>query len=107
MAVGVAIKTILMGILTLAIVGYGLYLLFTGQVVAGLLLIFIVEPIAMFIADLATGLIVALLVAVGAVAGAAVPGRVKPAGRPAVNAAVAAADEFEEQVTLPGSGYRS
>jgi hypothetical protein len=64
LAVGGAIKGLLLTIGSLGVIGYGVYLLATHHVVAGLLLIFIGEPIILFVADLATGLILAALVVI-------------------------------------------
>jgi hypothetical protein len=55
---------LLLGVGSLAVTGYGVYSLFTGHFVRGLLIIFIGEPIWLFISDFATGLILAMVVLV-------------------------------------------
>jgi hypothetical protein len=62
LAVGGAIKGFALAVGSIAVIGYGIYSLFTGQVVRGLVIIFIGEPIWLFIADIATGLILAVVV---------------------------------------------
>lgn len=64
LAIGGAVKGLLMGLGGLAVFGYAIYLLVTGHIVTGLLLIFIGEPIIMFIADLATAAVLAVIVAI-------------------------------------------
>ena len=62
--IGGAIKGLLMTLGSLAVFGYGIYLLVEGRIVAGLLLIFIGEPIILFIADLATAAVLGVIVAI-------------------------------------------
>jgi ABC-type bacteriocin/lantibiotic exporter with double-glycine peptidase domain len=62
--IGSAIKGLLMTLGSLAVFGYGIYLLVQGRLVAGLLLIFIGEPIILFIADLATAAVLGIIVAI-------------------------------------------
>ena len=69
LAIGGAVKGVLLTLGSLAVFGYGTYMLVTGHVVAGLLIIFIGEPIWLFVADIATGLILALLVVVAGLFG--------------------------------------
>lgn len=64
LVVGGAIKGFLLGVGSLVVTGYGVYSLFTGHVLRGLLIIFIAEPIWLLVADIATGLILAVLVLV-------------------------------------------
>jgi hypothetical protein len=56
-----AIKGFLLGVGSLAVTGYGIYSAVTGHVLRGLLIIFIGEPIWLFVADIATGIILAAL----------------------------------------------
>lgn len=65
LVIGGAIKGLLMGLGSLAVFGYAIYILVEGRVVAGLLLIFIGEPVILFAADLATGAVLAIIVAIG------------------------------------------
>lgn len=69
LAIGGAVKGLLLTIGSLGVTGYGIYMLVKGHVVAGLLIIFIGEPIWLFVADLATGLVLALLVLVAGLFG--------------------------------------
>ena len=69
LVIGGAIKGLLMTLGSLALTGYGVYLLVTHHVVAGLLLIFIGEPILFMIADIATGLLLAVIVVVAGLLG--------------------------------------
>lgn len=48
----------------MAVFGYGIYLLVEGRIVVGLLLIFIGEPIILFLADLASAAVLAVIVAI-------------------------------------------
>ena len=64
LAIGGAIKGLVLSLGGLAVFGYAIYLLATGHIVAGLALMFIGEPIMFMIADIATGLILAAVVAI-------------------------------------------
>lgn len=63
LAIGGAVKGLLLSLGSLAVFGYAIYLLATGHIVAGLALIFIGEPIMFVVADIATGIVLALLAA--------------------------------------------
>lgn len=69
LAIGGAVKGLLLTLGSLGVFGYGVYMLVTGHVVAGLLIIFIGEPIWLFVADIATGLVLAVLVLVAGLFG--------------------------------------
>ena len=64
LAIGSAIKGLLMTAGSLAVTGYGVYALIKGHVVRGLLIIFIGEPVWLFVADIATGVVLAVLVVI-------------------------------------------
>ena len=64
LAIGGAVKGLLLALGGLAVMAYGIYLIVTGHIVAGLLLIFIGEPIMMFIADVASAVVLAVIVAI-------------------------------------------
>jgi hypothetical protein len=68
-AIGGMLKALLIGIGGLAVMGYGVYLIATHHVTAGLLLIFVGEPIIIGIADLATGLVLAVIVGIVGILG--------------------------------------
>jgi hypothetical protein len=75
MLIGGVIKSLLMLIATLVLLGYAIYLAYNGEWIAAAIVAFIVEPIALFVLDLATGAVVALFAGAGAAVGAAVPRR--------------------------------
>ena len=64
LAIGGAVKGLLLSLGSLAVFGYAIYLLATGHIVAGLLLIFIGEPIMFMVADIATGIVLAVVVTI-------------------------------------------
>lgn len=64
LVIGGAIKGLLLSLGSLAVVGYGIYTIVEHHVVKGLLIIFIGEPIWLFVADIATGLVLAILAAI-------------------------------------------
>jgi hypothetical protein len=72
-AIGGVIKVVVMLVVTVFAFGTAVYLATQGRWGAAALVFFIVEPILLFVADIATGLLVGLLAGVGAIAGAAVP----------------------------------
>lgn len=74
-AVGAFIKGLVMLVCTVGFLGYAIYLATQGEWVAAAVVAFVVEPIAMFVIDIVTGLLMALIAGMGAAAGAAIPER--------------------------------
>lgn len=84
LVIGGAIKGLVLTIGTFGVVGYGVYLLVTHHLVAGLLLIFIGEPIMLVVADVATGLVLAVLVVIAGFLGWSLKRRDPEAEAPSV-----------------------
>ena len=74
-AIGGLIKSILMLAVTLVAIGLAIYLAIQGRWGAAALVFFIGEPVLLFLADIATSVLVALFAGAGAAVGAATPSR--------------------------------
>jgi hypothetical protein len=70
MAIGGIIKTLVMIIASFAIIGWAIYLATQGEWVGAAIFVFIIEPIALFVLDIMTGVVMALLVGIRGALGA-------------------------------------
>ena len=73
-AVGTFIKGLLMLGLSLLNLGFAVYLAMQGSWVVAALVLFIGSPIALFVADIATAVLVAAFMGLGMAVGAVIPG---------------------------------
>lgn len=69
--IGSLIKSAVMIVATIGIIGWAVFLAYKGEWVTAAIVAFIIEPVAMFVLDLATGLVVAAFAGAGGTIGAA------------------------------------